>query len=123
MIIPIAVMAKLQSTVISGQKAGNLKRMLYLSNGVNNTVPGVRHIKVDVEVENTGSGTYLIARDLMVYRQSYGWIDIHTFTMPSDGLYTIDCDIPNYNITKFAIVPSSNWAQAGHGRVGMTWSR
>ena len=85
----------------------------------NNTVPGVRHIKIDIEVENTGSGTiYGRSWDFMVYRQSYGWVDIHTFTLPSDGLYTIDCDIPNYNITRFAVVPSSN---PGSSRTWESW--
>jgi hypothetical protein len=85
----------------------------------NNTVPGVRHIKIDIEVENTGSGTiYGRWWDFMVYRQSYGWVDIHTFTLPSDGLYTIDCDIPNYNITRFAVVPSSN---PGSSRTWESW--
>jgi hypothetical protein len=85
----------------------------------NNTVPGVGHIKIDVEVENTGSGTVFNRLwDFMVYRQSGGWIDIHTFTMPSDGLYTIDCDIPNYNITRFAVVPSSN---PGSSRTWESW--
>ncbi len=85
----------------------------------NNTVPGVRHIKVDVEVDNTGSGTvYGRSWDFMVYRQSGGWIDIHTFTMPNDGIYTIDVDIPNYNITKFAVVPTSN---PGSSRAWESW--
>lgn len=85
----------------------------------NNTVPGVRHIKVDVEVDNTGSGTvYGRSWDFMVYRQSGGWIDIHTFTMPNDGIYTIDTDVPNYNITRFAVVPTSN---PGSSRAWESW--
>ncbi len=85
----------------------------------NNLVPGVRHMKIEVEVENTGSGTiYGRSWDFMVYRQSYGWVDILTFTMPNDGFYTIDTDIPNYNITKFAVVPSSN---PGSSRTWDSW--
>lgn len=85
----------------------------------NNIVPGCSHIKIEVEVENTGSGTvFNRSWDFMVYRQSYSWVDIHTFTMPSDGLYTIDCDIPNYNITQFAVVPSSN---PGSSRTWSSW--
>lgn len=85
----------------------------------NNAVPGVRHIKIDVEVTNTGSGTiYGRSWDFMVYRQSYGWVDIMTFTMPSDGIYMIDADIPNYNITQFAVVPSSN---PGSSRAWESW--
>ena len=85
----------------------------------NNTVPGVRHMKIEVEVENTGSGTiYGRSWDFMVYRQSYGWVDILTFNMPNDGLYTIDTDIPNYNIAKFAVVPTSN---PGSSRTWDSW--
>ena len=85
----------------------------------NNPVPGVRHMKIEVEVENTGSGTiYGRSWDFMVYRQSYGWVDILTFIMPNDGLYTIDTDIPNYNITKFAVVPTSN---PGSSRTWDSW--
>ena len=85
----------------------------------NNTVPGVRHMKIEAEVENTGSGTiYGRSWDFMVYRQSYGWVDILTFTMPNDGLYTIDTDIPNYNIMKFAVVPTSN---PGSSRTWESW--
>ncbi|MDP4117573.1 MAG: hypothetical protein Q8873_00070 [Bacillota bacterium] len=68
---------------------------------------------------NTGSGTiYGLSWDFMVYRQSYGWTDVLTFTMPSDGKYTIDCNISNYNITQFAVVPSSN---PGSSRTWSSW--
>lgn len=85
----------------------------------NNTVPSCSHIKIDIEITNTGSGTvYGRSWDFMVYRQSYGWVDILTFTLPSDGKYTIDCDMPGHNITKFAFVPSSN---PGSNRTWDSW--
>lgn len=85
----------------------------------NNTLPKCTHMKISVEVINTGSGTiYGISWDFMVYRQSYGWTDIHTFTMPTGGIYTIDCDLPSYNITQFAVVPSSN---PGSSRSWESW--
>jgi len=85
----------------------------------NNTIPGCRHMKISVEITNTGSGTvYDRAWDFMVYRQSYGWTDIETFTLPDGGAYTIDCDIPGYNISQFAVVPSSN---PGSSRTWDSW--
>ncbi|MCK9479718.1 MAG: hypothetical protein M0R40_09530 [Firmicutes bacterium] len=85
----------------------------------NNVVPGVKHIKVEVDVENTGSGTvFNRSWDFKVYRQSGGWTNILSFTMPSDGLYTIDTDVPNYNITQFSVVPSSN---PGSSRAWESW--
>ena len=74
----------------------------------NQTVPGCTHIKLYAEITNTGSGTVLgISWDFMVYRHNYGWATLKTFTMPDDGIYTVDCDVPNYAITQFLIVPSS----------------
>ena len=75
----------------------------------NEAVPMCSHIKVDIEIENTGS-VNIFGRvwDFMVNRKNYGWSEILSFTMPDDGIYTIDCDIPNYTITEFAIVPSTN---------------
>ena len=85
----------------------------------NTAVTKCSHIKVSVEIENTGSGSiYGISWDFMVYRQNYGWYDIKTFTLPSDGKYTVDCDISNYDITQFAFVPSSN---PGSGRTWTSW--
>ena len=85
----------------------------------NNTVPKCSHIKVSIEIDNTGSGTiYGLKWDFMVHRKNYGWIDVESFTMPDDGIYTIDCDIDNYNITKFAVVPASN---PGSSRTWDSW--
>lgn len=74
----------------------------------NSTVPKVSHLVIDVEVTNTGSGTVLgISWDFKVYRSSGGWTTVKTFTLPSDGIYTLDCEVANYNITQFAFIPSS----------------
>ena len=85
----------------------------------NNTVPKCTHIKVSIEIDNTGSGTvYGLKWDFMVFRKNYGWVDIETFTMPDDGMYTVDCDIDSYNIMKIACVPSSN---PGSSRTWDSW--
>ena len=74
----------------------------------NTTVPYCKHIKVEVEIENTGSGTVLNRSwDFMVCKSNGSWVDIKTFTMPSDGVYTLDCDV-GYSISQFAFLPSSN---------------
>ena len=40
----------------------------------NTAVPSCKHIKMQIEIENTGSGTVLgRSWDFFVYRQSYGW--------------------------------------------------
>ena len=73
----------------------------------NSTVPVCNHLKIGVEITNTGSGTVLgISWDFMVYRINYGWVTLQTFTLPDDGKYTVDCDVPNYGITQFLAVPS-----------------
>ncbi|MCR4719780.1 MAG: hypothetical protein K5768_09150 [Firmicutes bacterium] len=75
----------------------------------NSSLPKCSHINLDLEIENTGSGTVLDRSwDFYVYRDSYGWYEAMTFTLPSDGKYTIDCDLNDYNISKLAFVPSSN---------------
>lgn len=75
----------------------------------NTTVPGCRHIKISIEIVNSGSGTvYNRSWDFMVQKSSGTWVDIETFTLPETGLYTVDCDIDNLDITMFAFVPSSN---------------
>lgn len=85
----------------------------------NNTVPGCRHMKVNIEIENTGSGTVLgRSWDFMIRKSSGGWSDLKTFTMPSDGIYTVDCDVSGYNITQIACVPSSN---PGSSRTWNSW--
>lgn len=85
----------------------------------NNTVPSCSHITMEVEVENTGAGSVFGIRwDFMVKRSSGSWTDILTFTMPSDGKYTIDCDISNYTITQIAVVPTSN---PGSSRTWSIW--
>ena len=85
----------------------------------NTAVPGCKHIKMQIEIENTGSGTVLgRSWDFFVYRQSYGWYEVCSFTLPDDGKYTIDTDISNYTITQIACVPSSN---PGSSRTWNTW--
>ena len=85
----------------------------------NTAVPGCKHIKMNVEIENTGSGTVLgRSWDFFVYRQSNGWYEVCSFTLPDDGKYTIDTDISNYTITQIACVPSSN---PGSSRTWSTW--
>lgn len=75
----------------------------------NNTVPGCKHLKIKVEVTNTGSGTVLgRAWDFMVRKSNGSWIDAETFTLPDDGVYTVDCDINSLDITAFSFVPTSN---------------
>ena len=85
----------------------------------NTAVPQCKHIKMNVEIENTGSGTVLgRSWDFFVYRQSYGWYEVCSFTLPDDGKYTIDRDMPGYTITQIACVPSSN---PGSSRTWNTW--
>ena len=85
----------------------------------NTAVPGCSHITMDIEIENTGSGTVLgRSWDFYIYRQNYGWYEVCSFTLPDDGKYTIDTDISNYTITQIACVPSSN---PGSGRTWSTW--
>lgn len=85
----------------------------------NTAVPGCSHITMDIEIENTGSGTVLgRSWDFYIYRQNYGWYEVCSFTLPDDGKYTIDTDISNYNITQIACVPSSN---PGSSRTWSTW--
>ena len=75
----------------------------------NNTVPGCKHLKVKIEVTNTGSGTVLgRAWDFMVRKSNGSWVDAETFTLPEDGIYTVDCDINSLDITAFSFVPTSN---------------
>ena len=85
----------------------------------NTAVTQCKHIKMNVEIENTGFGTVLgRSWDFFVYRQSYGWYEVCSFTLPDDGKYTIDTDISNYTITQIACVPSSN---PGSSRTWNTW--
>ena len=85
----------------------------------NTAVPNCKHIKMEIEIENTGSGTVLgRSWDFFVYRQSYGWYEVCSFTLPSDGKYTLDTDISNYTITQIACVPSSNPSSS---RTWNTW--
>ena len=85
----------------------------------NTAVPGCSHITMDIEIENTGSGTVLgRSWDFYIYRQNYGWYEVCSFTLPDDGKYTIDTDISNYTITQLACVPSSN---PGSSRTWSTW--
>ncbi len=43
----------------------------------NTAVPGCLHITMDIEIENTGSGTVLgRSWDFYIYRQSYGWYEV-----------------------------------------------
>jgi len=75
----------------------------------NNTVTGCKHLKISIEIINTGSGTiYDRSWDFFVCKSSGSWVEIETFTLPDTGLYTIDCDINNLDITKFCFVPSSD---------------
>ena len=85
----------------------------------NTAVPSCSHITMDIEIENTGSGTVLgRSWDFYIYRQNYGWYEVCSFTLPDDGKYTIDTDISNYTITQIACVPSSN---PGSSRTWSTW--
>lgn len=85
----------------------------------NTTVPKCTHIKVVIEIENTGSDTVFgRSWDFMVCKSSGSWVDIKTFTMPNDGIYTIDCDIAGYSITQIACVPTSN---PGSSRTWSSW--
>ena len=81
------------------------------------SIPCCSHITCHIEIENTGSGTVLgRSWDFYIYRDSNGWYKVLTFTLPSDGKYSIDTNISNYNISKLAFVPSTN---PGSSR---TWS-
>lgn len=85
----------------------------------NTAVPCCSHITMDIEIENTGSGTVLgRSWDFYIYRQNYGWYEVCSFTLPEDGKYTVDTDIGNYTVTQIACVPSSN---PGSSRTWNTW--
>lgn len=85
----------------------------------NTAVPGMEHLTMEIEIENTGLGTVLgRSWDLFIYRQNYGWYEVCSFTLPEDGKYTIDTDIGNYTVTQIACVPSSN---PGSSRTWSTW--
>ena len=85
----------------------------------NNMVPKCSYLKISGTITNTGSGTVLgLSWGLLAYKQSYGWETLKTFTMPSDGEFTVECTINNYNITQFACVPSSN---PGSSRGWTSW--
>ena len=45
-------------------------------------------------------------------------MEVCSFTLPDDGKYTIDRDMPGYTITQIACVPSSN---PGSSRTWNTW--
>lgn len=46
----------------------------------NNTVPGCRHIKVEIEIENTGSGTVLgRSWDFKIRKSGGSWSDLKVF--------------------------------------------
>ena len=75
----------------------------------NNTVPGCKHMKISIEIENTGYGSiYDIEWVFMVCDINRGWYDIETFILPETGLYTVDCDIDSLDIIRFTFVPSTN---------------
>ena len=85
----------------------------------NTAVPGMAHLTMEIEIENTGSGTVLgRSWNLYIYRQNYGWYEVCSFTLSEDGKYTIDTDIGNYTVTQIACVPSSN---PGSSRTWSTW--
>ena len=85
----------------------------------NNVVTGCQHLKISIEIENTGSGTiYARSWDFMVCKSNGSWVDITTFVLPSTGKYTVDCDIGGLDITMFAFVPSSN---PGSNRAWDSW--
>ena len=85
----------------------------------NSTVPICNHLKVYIEITNTGYGTVVgITWNFMVYRLNYGWVTLQTFTMPDDGIYTVECDVPNYGITQFLAAPSY---RVGSGRTWENW--
>ena len=51
----------------------------------NTAVPGCSHITMDIEIENTGSGTVLgRSWNFYIYRQNYGWYEVCSFTLPDD---------------------------------------
>ena len=75
----------------------------------NNTVPRCSYFKISGTITNTGSGTVLgLNWDFFVYRQSYGWVNLKTFVMPADGIFEVESAVGSYNITNFAVAPSSN---------------
>ena len=87
----------------------------------NTKIQNCNHMKIYIEITNTGSGNVCgINWDFFVYRQNYGWYEVKTFKMPSDGIYTLECDIAGYTITKFVIVPSSD---PGSNRTWESWFR
>lgn len=83
----------------------------------NSTVPGCRHIKVNVVIENTGYSTVCNREwDFMMRKSNGQWYNIQKFTMPESGVYTVDCDVPNIDVSMFAFVPSYNPGS------GYTWT-
>lgn len=85
----------------------------------NNYVPGCKHLKIKVQITNTGSGSiYGISWDFMVHKNNGTWFDIETFTLPDTGEYTVDCDIDDLDIDMIAFVPASN---PGTSRTWENW--
>lgn len=85
----------------------------------NNFVPRCTHLKIDIEITNTGSGTiYDRSWDFLVHKNNGTWITIERFTLPDTGLYTVDCDIDELDIDKIAFVPTSN---PGTSRTWENW--
>jgi len=85
----------------------------------NNPVPKCTHLKINIEITNTGSGTiYERNWDFLVHKKNGTWITVETFTLPDTGLYTIDCDINALDIDKIAVVPTSN---PGTSRTWENW--
>ena len=85
----------------------------------NNTVKGCKHLKIKIEINNTGAGTILgINWDFFVCTANGLWHYIKTFILPETGEYVLDCDINNLDITQFAFVPTSN---PGTSRTWENW--
>jgi len=85
----------------------------------NNTVHRCKHLKIYIEIENTGYGSiYDIEWEFLVCKANGSWVTIESFTLPETGEYTVDCDINNLDISMFAFVPSSN---PGSNRTWDNW--
>lgn len=85
----------------------------------NNTVTGCKHLKIKVEINNTGSGTILgINWDFFVCTANGTWHYIETFILPENGEYILDCDIDNLDVIQVAFVPTTN---PGTSRTWENW--
>ena len=70
-------------------------------------------MQIEIEIGDK-SGTSVLNRNWCLYvRLASGtWKKVTTFLLPETGEYTLDADIPNYDITMFTFVPETRLSYA-----------